>query len=435
MQGLKTVLFIGLLAAFLLNSSRVYSQPGLSYFEELNLDFRFILQLCDTSESSRCNNSKCSSMSVYSTVDDSLIIQLYFCSEPDSLFTENFLEISDYNFDGYTDFRILTKKTPTIVERTMGIAEYIHDYDYYMFDASNNKFYRHLLSSLRHVQIDSDKKMVTGTLYNDLDNTSSNPNPTSYKYQFVGESLKYCTINPLSYPEPDQFSGNFNSTYHILEGRNLRSVMMEDTLNVAPIVKQIGDFKYVKIRQMYPPKIDFDKDTNITYRNIYRIYSLTSGQLLSEIIGEYEWLFGARSDSIYTEDCNFDGYPDLVIKDELNNMRTSIYFFNVERQSFYQYPLIQQLENLSIDFTSQTVKGKNTIQAFERTKYGQFREPKKKIWTEYEYIGPSLKYVKVQTFTFTQKRGRKVKTNYYTFDYNALNPIRKKEFLSFTNSM
>ena len=156
---------------------------------------------------------------------------------------------------------------------------------------------------------------------------------------------------------------------------------------------------------------------------------------MSEIIGEYEWLFGAHSDSIQTEDCNFDGYPDLVIKDEQKKTYTSIYFYNAERQKFYEYPNIKQLENLSIDFHSKTITGKNTTQAFERNKYGQLRKPKKKIWREYEFIGPSLKYVKMQTFTFTPKKGRKVKTTYYIHDYNSLKPIRKKEFLSFTNRM
>ena len=363
------------------------------------------------------------------------MMKLYFCSDQDSLFTENFLEINDYNFDGHADFRILTKKTSTLAERTMGIADYFHDYDYYMFDASNNKFYRHLLSSLRHVKIEQSKKMVTGTLYDNLNHSSISPKPTSYQYKLSGTALKYCTISPLSYPEPTQFYGNFNSTYHILEGRNLRAVRLEDTLITTPIVKYEGGFKFVKTRQMYPHKIDLEKDPNITYRNIYRIYSLTNNELLSEIIGEYEWLFGTHSDSIQTEDCNFDGYPDLVFKDEQKKTYTSIYFYNVERQKFYEYPNIKQLENLSIDFKRKTITGKNTTQAWERNKYGQLREPKKTIRREYEFIGHSLKYVKLQTFTFTPKKGRKVKTTYYIHDYNSLKPIQKKEFLSLTKSI
>lgn len=390
------------------------------------------MELCDPSESSRCVNSECFSMTVYSKTNDSLVLKLYFCSDGDSLFAENFLEIDDYNFDGHTDFRILTKKNTTLVERTMGIADYIHDYDYYMFDASTNKFYRHLLSSLRHVKIDSNKKMVTGTLYDNLNHSSTNPKPTSYQYKLCGKALKYCTISPSSYPEPHKFYGNFNSTYHILEGQDLRAMRLEDTLITTPMIKYDGGFKFVKIKQMYPPKIDLEKDPNITYRNIYRIYSLSSGQLLSEIIGDYEWLFGAHSDSIYTEDCNFDGFPDLVIKDEQMKTYTSIHFYNSERQKFSEYPAIKQLENLAIDFERKTITGKNTSQAFERNNYGQLREPKKKIWREYEFVGPSLKNVKMQTFTFTPKRGRKVKTNYYIYDYHSLKPIRKKEFLSFT---
>lgn len=432
---MKTGFFAGLLAVSLLYSNRIYSQGDLNGFEKMSSDFRFILQLCDTSESSRCKHSKCFCMTVYSTTSDSPLNKLYFCSDRDSIFDENFLQINDYNFDGYTDFRVLTKKTTTIVERTMGVPDCIHDYDYYMYDASNNKFYRHLLSSLRQVQIYSDKKMVTGTMYDDLDNASSNPNPTSYQYKLCGIALKYCTISPLSYPEPHQFAGNFNSTYHILEGGKLRSASVEDTLITKPIVKYEGGFTFVRMRQMYPTKIDMEKNPNITYRNIYRIYSSTNNQLLSEIIGEYEYLFHTHSDSIYTEDCNFDGYPDLTIKDEQMKTYRSVYFYNAERQKFFEYPNIKQLEGLSIDFQSKTIAGKITTQAWERNKYGQLRPTKKKIWRDYEFKGPSLKYAKMQTITFTPKKGRKVKTTYYIYDYHSLKPIRKKEFLNFTKSL
>jgi len=432
---MKTLFFAGLLAVFMLYSNQIYSQNDLNGVEKLSSDFRFVLQLCHTSESARCNNSKCSFMSVYSKVNDSLMMKLYFYSDQDSLFTDNFLEINDYNFDGHADFRVLSKKTTTIVERKKGVPDYIHDYDYYMFDASNNKFYLHLLSSLRDVNIDPNKKMVTGTLYGDLVNASSNPNPTAYQYKFCGIALKYCTISPLSYPEPHRFYGNFNSKYHILEGLELRAVRMEDTLITKPIVKYEGGFKFVKIRQMYPLKIDMEKNPNITYRNIYRIYSSTNNLLLSEIIGEYEYLFHTHSDSIYTADCNFDGYPDLVIKDEQMKTYRSVYFYNAEQQKFFEYLNIKQLEDLSIDFQNKTITGKNTAQAWERNKYGQLRSPKKKIWREYEFKGPSLKYVKMQTFTFIPKKGRKVKTTYYIYDYHSLKPIRKKEFLRFTNRL
>jgi hypothetical protein len=157
--------------------------------------------------------------------------------------------------------------------------------------------------------------------------------------------------------------------------------------------------------------------------------------LLTEIIGEYEGLFGTRSDSVLTEDCNFDGYPDLVIKDEQTKSYSAIYFYDVEQQKFFENPNIKNLEDLSIDFQRKTITGKNTSQAFERNKYGQLREPKKKIWREYEYIGHALKYVKVQTITSAPNKGRKVKTTYYIHESYTLKPIRKKEFVNFTNSM
>ena len=100
MQGLKTLFFAGILTALYLYSNRIYGQPGQNGVEEMSPDFRFTLQLCDSSESPRCDHFKCLSMTVYSTINDSLVDKLYFCSDQDSLFTENFLMIGDYNFDG-----------------------------------------------------------------------------------------------------------------------------------------------------------------------------------------------------------------------------------------------------------------------------------------------------------------------------------------------
>jgi hypothetical protein len=64
---------------------------------------------------------------------------------------------------------------------------------------------------------------------------------------------------------------------------------------------------------------------------------------LTEIIGEYEGIFDTHSDSIYAEDCNFDGFPDLAFKDEDKETYTSIYFFNNEKHSFFEYPFIKNL--------------------------------------------------------------------------------------------
>jgi hypothetical protein len=436
MKGFETIFKVATILALFLNVNRVCSQNDQDRIVKVSWDFRFELQMDVSSESSLCRNSKRISINVYATTNDSLIDKHYFCSEQDRLFTENFLEIGDYNFDGHTDFRILIKKSTTLVEKTKGYPEFINDYDFYMFDIGNNKFYHHLISSLRQVKIDPFNKMVTGTLFNNLNNSSTSEiRPTSYLYKFNGEGLKYCTISPLSYPEPNPFFGNFAPTYRILDGRDLRPATEADTLIITPIIKYESGFKFVKIRQIYPRKIDMEKNPNISYRNIYRIYSSTTDQLLSEIIGEYGSLFGTYSDSIYTEDCNFDGYPDLVINYDVMNNHSAIYFYAPEKQSFYEDPMIKQLENRIIDFKNKTITGKVTRDAWVRNKYGQLREPSKKIWQEYEIKGASMKYVKLQTITATPKKRRKVKTKYYIYDNFTLKPIRKKEFLSLTNSI
>ena len=436
MQGLKKVFVAVILTALYILPIRTYGQPSHNDIEEMRSDFRFIMQLGDSSESAHCGNSKRLSISVYTKTNDSLIDKLYFCSALDSLYAEDFLQVGDFNFDGYTDFSILTRKSTTLVEKTSGMPEYINDYDYYMFDTSNHKFYRHLISSLRKVKIDPFQKNVTGTLYNNLDNSSdTEKQPTLYLYKFNGVGLKYCTISPIAYPEPHQFFGNFASTYRILEGRDFRPATEADTLITTPIIQYANGFKFVMIKQMHPPKIDMEKNPNISYRNIYRIYSLATDELLSEIIGEYESLFGTHADSIHLADCNFDGYPDLIINADHSKTQTLIYFYNTEQQTFYQDSYIKQLENLSIDVNSKTISGKITTQATEINKYGQLREPKQKIWREYKFIGSSLYYVKMETITFTQKRGEKIKTNYYTYDGNILTPIRKQEFLKYSTTI
>jgi hypothetical protein len=77
-QGLKTLFFAGILTALYLFSNRINGQSGHNGVEEISSDFRFELQLCDSSESSSCKNFKRLSMSVYLTINDSLIDKLYF---------------------------------------------------------------------------------------------------------------------------------------------------------------------------------------------------------------------------------------------------------------------------------------------------------------------------------------------------------------------
>ena len=435
LKTLKFILSTSHLALFFLYQHISLGQSEMKRVKKLGADFEFVMQLCNDSESRGCSNAPCLSMRIYSTNHDSLIDQIFICSDFDSLFSEQFLQIDDYNFDGHTDFRIRTKKTTTRIERAMGCTDFIHDYNYYMFDPLKNRFYLHLISSLRQVKIDRSKKMVVGTKYNDEDAPSNSETPTSYKYKLIGEGLKYCTIAPLTYPEPNKYFGNFAPTYRILDGRELRTISYADTLIAKPIVKNKNGFTFVKTRKIHPPNIDIENNPNIGYRSTYSIYRSSDGHLLTEIIGEYERIFDTHSDSIYAEDCNFDGFPDLAFKDEDKETYTSIYFFNTEKHSFCEYPFIKNLEKLSIDFKNKIITGKNTAQAFEITKYGQLRQPKKKVWKAYTFIGPTLRYVKVQTETFTPKRNSKVKTQYYTYNNNALTRIRKREFFRFSDSL
>lgn len=422
---MKSILSLFLLIALNGGRTLVYAQSNIP---QKPSDFRFETNVCD---STRCYQSPCVSISVYALNDNRLIDQLYFCLPSELTTQKEWFQTGDYDFDGYTDFKMRIKKVTSITERVQGAPEYFYDYDYYMFDAKAQKFYRHFVSNLRQLTFDYSKKRVSGTLFDPSQYTETNmqPRPNKLNYIFVGESLKYATITPAGYPPLEKHQGNYNSRYVVFENNEFRSMRTDDVPTVHKVEKQVGSFRFEKHWDLYPRIVKLETKPNPTYRSIYYIYQVNSDSLISKITGLYESLFGGISDSIVIQDCNFDGYPDLMIQNEYSPDNIAIYFYNQSRNSFEVSPLLGSLEKIKIDFNNKTIRGTNLhLTANEINRWGQMVEPKKRTWKEYTFSGTNLRYVKVETYTFEPKKGRKMKVEYFIHSNNVLKQIRKRAY-------
>jgi hypothetical protein len=427
MKSISSFLFV---IAFNVGGTSIYAQSNIP---QKPSDFRFETDVCD---STRCHQSQCVSVSVHALNDNRFIGQFYSCLPLEQTTQKEWLQTGDYDFDGYTDFRMRIKKITSITERVQGGPEFFYDYDYYMFDAKSQKFYRHFVSNLRHLTFDIKKKRVSGTLYDPINYAGTNmqPLPTKVNYIFVGESLKYATITPADYPSLQKQVGNYNSRFVVFENNGFRDVRMEDAPSFKVVEKQVGNFRFEKHWDLYPRAVNLETKPNPTYRSMYYIYQVSNDTLLGKINGLYESLFGGFSDSIVVEDCNFDGFPDLIIQNEQSFDNTYIYFYNQNKNSFEVSPLLGSLEKIKIDFNNKTIRGTNIrLHASEINRWGQMVDPKKRTWKEYTFSGTNLRYVKVETYTFEPKKGRKMKVEYFIHTNNVLKQIRKREYKKSTD--
>jgi hypothetical protein len=257
------------------------------------------------------------------------------------------LQIADYNFDGYPDFRICHS-----------IAKGKHTY--YIYHQQRDTFLiEHTLTQLQDVAFDFDNKMVTGTTNKKKYAGYPADHPGQYYMEtllFEGSALKNLTVTTTNYvgmPATIDKCTYINQK-RIYEGDSIGWKLLSKN----QLIRNAGPFRFV---------IDFNQEDYATSgeKGAYvKLIKIFEGK---RIVGNFEmhgnyfqevphWL-----DSLEIADFNFDGYPDMrMYNSQINNTSYSYFLYNPNKevQQFYVEGLFSGLIESEFIPSRKILKGK-----------------------------------------------------------------------------
>ena len=235
------------------------------------------------------------------------------------------LQIADYNFDGYPDFRICNYSLT---------GKHI----YYIYHQQRNTFLiENTLTELNGLQFDFEKKIATG--FTDRKEFPDYPSNTSYQYYmetllFEGDKLENMTVTTTIYGDRSYISSIFKYI-------NQKRIHPGDTIGIAlqrknVLIKNVEPFRFELEFNPEEKKTSGEKGAYVKVLNIYKgDRNVGHFEMYGNYLNEVPyWL-----DSIETADFNFDGYTDIRMYNSLlANGRYVYLLYNPEAevQVFYQ---------------------------------------------------------------------------------------------------
>lgn len=274
------------------------------------------------------------------------------------------IEIADYNFDGYTDFRVFNADCKLI---------------YMVFDKDSNTFVQEpLLNKFDDIEFNFQTKNFIGDLIvfekKDKNLHGMYPNNEQLKLQ----SRFYVFGDGLQYAK--EFYKKYN---HTKDG--LRA---EEKINYYKYVKYqlipISESEYNKQEKEYasneivytksPFKFVLEKNTPGVelpaekgyYANKILVYHLKDNKLIYSIVAVGNSLkeAGGCADSIQIADFNFDDYPDFRICNNSVAGKSTYYIYHKKRNTFIIEKTLTELNGLIFDFVNKTAKGSTDRKEF-----------------------------------------------------------------------
>lgn len=272
-----------------------------------------------------------------------VIFNLKYIISTDRSICSDSLEIGDYNFDGFTDYRYC-----------YGNSE---NYAYLIYNNSKNKFILDpLLSKLEQQKVFFTDSIFTGVVshYIQTEPVDRLPNPkkpnikvqkqsrlsSMEKYVFKGKGLKDVEVQIIDFNDQGQIKSSKRVTFTYIDNYlNMVSSHNEkvdkpnskkgqppvnDNYNTSNIKqKVVGPFRYVL--ELNPPGYNIPAEKG-SYAKRYFIYRLRNNEKLftTHQIGNTLKEDPSCKDSIYAMDYNFDGYPDFAYVVQLEGVRCII---------------------------------------------------------------------------------------------------------------
>ncbi len=234
------------------------------------------------------------------------------------------LQIADYNFDGYPDFRVCVNS---------GHAKHT----YYIYHPKRNTFsIEKTFSELNGVTFNFEQKIAKGQT--DRKEFSGYPWNAPYQYymeilQFEGDKLENLTVTTTVYGGSSYVSEKckYINQKRIYEGDTIGLELQRKNL----LIKEVGPFRFEMEFNPEERKTSGEKGAYVKVLNIFK-GERTVGHY--EMHGNYlkelpHWL-----DSMEIADYNFDGFPDIRMYNSIKANGSYQYFlFNSDKdvRQFY----------------------------------------------------------------------------------------------------
>ena len=297
-------------------------------------------------------------------------------------------QIGDYNFDGYSDFRLCLN------------GDGLHYNRYFLYDQQRLKFYQDsLLSSFNSVDFNFDNKTAVG--YSALRPYTGN----AYKfeqeiYRISGERLAYVKVEKILsgstgwHPQMDVV----DSFLYVNQKR--KDIPRTDKLENTQVIYSNGWRVERQVEKYYGPETTEIKPIGYQRKQmslaIYRIYRVSDEKLLATLSGEQYLDFKPEYvKPPIMKDVDFDGSPDLWIPKSNGQEGYFYHGYNAQKQSF-ELLFISNLQELKVDSVKQIATG-------FRINYPQYGgAPSHK--TQYELRGKGLQIHKETNIPLPQPK-------------------------------
>lgn len=269
-------------------------------------------------------------ISVYNQKDNKLIYSIVAVGNKlkEAEGCSDSLQISDYNFDGYPDFRVCNNSVN---------GKHI----YYIYHEKRNTFLiEHTLTELNGLKFDFEHKTAKGST--DRKEFTAYPWDSPFQYymealQFEGSKLENLTFTTTVYGGSTYLSAKckYINQKRIYEGDTIGLEIQKKNL----LIKDVRPFKFEMEFNPEERKTSGEKGAYVKVLNIIK-GERTVGHF--EMHGNYLKEVSHWLDSLEIADYNFDGYPDIrMYNSNMGNGSYVYLLFNTDKdvQQFYQEPL------------------------------------------------------------------------------------------------
>lgn len=257
------------------------------------------------------------------------------------------LQIADYNFDGYPDFRVCNNSMPG-------------KHTYYIYHEKRKTFLiEYTLTELNGLSFDFENKTAKGNT--DRKEFMSYPWNSPYQYymetlQFKGSGLENLTVTTTVYGSSSYISAHckYVNQKRIYEGDTIGLLLQRKNL----LIKDVGPFKFEIEFNPEEVKTSGEKGAYVKVLNIFKGernvgHFEMHGNYLKEVP---HWL-----DSMEIADYNFDGFPDIrMYKSTISNGSYSYLLFNPDKDilQFYEDGLLSSAIETEYIPNKKIIKGK-----------------------------------------------------------------------------